>query len=160
MRDALAALLTGTAIAAAASAGGEFGPTPAHPGTAAWYARLRKPNFTPPGPVFGIVWPLLDVLLWYGGYRLLRHPPGARRNLALGLWGATCLGVGAYSWVFFGRRSIRGAVGVTGAMVVTASGLTATAATLDRRAAGAIAPLALWVTFAFLLQEEVWRRNR
>ncbi len=42
-----------SAVTAAALAGAGSGPTPANAATAAWYARLRKPAFTKPGPVFG-----------------------------------------------------------------------------------------------------------
>ena len=160
MRNSTALLLTGSAVAAAAGAGSRFGPTPAQPRTAAWYARLRKPSYTPPGQVFGIVWTALDGLLWYAGYRLVTSRPSPQRSFALGFWGATLLGVGGFSWVLFGRRRLDEALEVTAGMVASSAGLVAAAATVDRRAARAAAPLALWTSFAFLLQEEVWRRNR
>ena len=160
MRKGTAVVLTGSAVAAAAGAGSLFGPTPARPRTALWYARLRKPSFTPPGPVFGVVWTALDTLLWYTGYRLARRPATPARNFALGFWGATLLGVGGFSWVLFGRRQLGEALGVTSGMVASTAGLVAASSVVDRRAAQAAAPLALWVSFAFLLQEEVWRRNR
>ncbi len=160
MRKGTALLATGTAVAAAAGAGSRFGPTPARPRAAVWYASLRKPSYTPPGPVFGVVWTGLEGLLWYAGYRLATRPSTPQRNFALGFWGATLLGVGSFSWVLFGRRQLGEALGVTTGMVASTAGLVATAAVVDRKAARAAAPLALWVSFAFLLQEEVWRRNR
>jgi tryptophan-rich sensory protein len=160
MRKATAMLATGSAVAAAAASGAQFGPTPSRPRTALWYARLEKPGFTPPGPVFGAAWTTLDALLWYAGYRLATRPSTPLRNYALGFWGATLMGVGGFTWVLFGRRRLGQALGVTAGMVATTSGLVATSAAVDKRAAQAAAPLALWVAFAFLLQEEVWRRNR
>jgi tryptophan-rich sensory protein len=160
MHKGAAMLATGSAVATAAGAGARFGPGPNRPGTAFWYARLRKPPFTPPSPVFGVVWTTLDGLLWYAGYRLATRPASPRRNFALGFWGATLIGVGGFTWVLFGRRRLDQALGVTAGMVASTAGLVATAATVDKRAAQAAAPLALWVSFAFLLQEEVWRRNR
>jgi tryptophan-rich sensory protein len=160
MRKQMAAVVAGSAVAAAAIAGGRFGPTPAHPATAVWYARLRKPFYTPPGPVFGAAWTLLDGLLVYAGYRLLRHKPQHKRTVALGLWGLTVAGVGGFSWVLFGRKRLDEALGVTAGMVATSVGLVAAAEQVDRKAALASLPLAAWVSFAFLLQEEVWRRNR
>jgi tryptophan-rich sensory protein len=160
MRKAAAAIATGSAVATAAAIGSQFGPTPSHPRTAIWYARLKKPSFTPPGPVFGAVWTALDGLLWYSGYRLVTHRPTAARNFALGFWGATVLGLGGFTWAMFGRRQLGEALGVTTGMVGTTAGLVAASALVDRKAARAAAPLALWVSFAFLLQEEVWRRNR
>jgi len=156
----LAALTSAALVGAAALAGGRYGPTPAHPKTAAWYATLRKPSFTPPGPVFGAAWTVLDGLLWYSGYRLLsrRSKPGS--GAAAAMWGLTVLGVGGFSWVLFGRKRLDAALGVNAGMVATSLGLVGTSARVDPRAALAAAPLALWISFAFLLQEEVWRRNR
>ena len=160
MNRTAALAATGTAVAAAAGVGSNFGPTPARPRTALWYARLRKPSFTPPGPAFGIVWTALDGLLWYAGYRLVTRPASGRRTASLGCWIATLLGVGGFPFVLFGRRRLGEALGVTTGMVAATSGLVATSAFVDRRAARAAAPLELWVAFAFVLQEEVWRRNR
>ncbi len=139
--------------------GRKYSPTPDHPRTAAWYAALRKPSFTPPGPVFGIAWTALDALLGYSGYRLLIAPSSPRRMAALGAWGLNLLGIGGFSWVLFGRKRLDEALGVTAGMVVTSAAAVATAAAVDKRAAGADVPLLVWVLFATLLQEEVWRRN-
>lgn len=78
---------------------------------------------------------------------------------AIALWALNVLGVGSYSWVMFGRKRLDEATGVTGTMLATSVGAVALSARVDRKAAWAIVPLAE-VTFAFLLQEEVWRRNR
>lgn len=156
----VAGLVAGGAVIAAAVAGTRFGPTPNRPATLTWYARLRKPSFTPPGPAFGIAWSVLDGLLWYSGTRLMSRPAGARRNVAIGLWGTTILGVGGFSWVLFGRRRLDEALGVTIGMLGTSTALVTVAAPVDRKAALANVPLALWVAFASVLQEEVWRRNR
>ncbi|WP_459678106.1 TspO/MBR family protein [Acidisoma sp. 7E03] len=147
------------AVGAAAVAGGRFGPTPTRPRTAIWYARLRKPAVTPPGPVFGGAWGVLDGLLAYGGARLMMQQPGAARLAALWLWGLSVLGVGSFSWVFFGRKRLGEALGVTGGMAATSISLVAAAKAVDSKAAAAFVPLALWVAFASFLQEEVWRRN-
>jgi len=159
MRNVVAALMSGSMVATAQACGGRFGPTPAHPRTAAWYAALRKPAFTPPGPVFGIAWTGLDTLLGYSGYRLLLAPASTKRTAALSAWAATLLGVAGFSWVLFGRKQLDEALGVTIAMVATSAAAVGTASVVDRRAAIAMTPLFAWLLFAFLLQEEVWRRN-
>ena len=152
--------LTGAAAIGALLAGRGFNPGPQHPRTAAWYASLDKPDYTPPGPVFGIVWPLLDGLMWYSGYRLLRAQPGTAKRVALGAWVASVLGIPSYSWVFFGRHRTDEGLGVTTAMLASSAGLVAAAAKADRPAALAASPLVAWLLFANLLQEEVWRRNK
>ncbi len=145
---------------AAQLVGSRWAPTPGQPRTAAWYASLRKPSFTPPGPVFGIAWTGLDALLGYSGYRLLTARATPARSWALGAWAANLLGVAGFSWVLFGRKRLDEALGVTAGMVATAAGAAVTASAVDRRAAYADVPLLGWVLFAAVLQEEVWRRNR
>ncbi len=54
MEKMMAAMIASTAVAAAQIIGGLRGSMSSHPKTAAWYARLRKPSFTPPGRVFGL----------------------------------------------------------------------------------------------------------
>ncbi len=154
-----AATLAGGSVLGAQLFGGRYGPTPNRPRTAIWYAALRKPSFTPPGPVFGLAWTGLDTLLGYSGYRLLLAPPSRRRTVALLAWTATVLGVGGFPLVLFKRKRLDEALGVTLGMVATSAASIATAAAVDRRAAWADAPLFAWLLFASLLQEEVWRRN-
>ena len=155
-----AAAIAGGAVVAAQASGGRFAPTPSRPRTAAWYAALRKPSFTPPGPVFGVAWTVLDTLLGYAGYRLLTARPGPARQLALGFWGLNVAGIGGFSWVLFGKKRLGAATGVTAAMVASSVGVVAASRRVDDRAALACVPLAAWVVFALVLQEEVWRRNR
>lgn len=159
MRQTTAAALAGSAVISAQLTGRQWNPSPTHPRTAAWYLALRKPSFTPPGPVFGVAWTVLDALLGYGGYRLLMAPPSSRRTIALGAWSLNLLGIGGFSWVLFGRKRLDEALEVTVGMVATAAVTTVTAAAVDRRAAKACLPLLGWVIFAAVLQEEVWRRN-
>lgn len=159
MQKFVAGLAGFGAVIVAQLCGGRFAPTPAHPRTALWYASLRKPTFTPPGPAFGAAWTGLDALLGYSSYRLLIAPRSPRRLLALSSWAATVLGVAGFSWVLFGRRRLDEALGVTVGMVGAAAAAIGTASLVDRRAAWANAPLFGWLLFATVLQEEVWRRN-
>lgn len=159
MRTGSALVLAGAVSLGALAAGGRFNPGPQHPSTATWYAGLRKPAFTPPGPVFALAWPLLDALLWFTGYRLLRARRSPRRSTSIGLWLLTLLGIPGYSWTFFGRHRPGEALGASTSMLAGAAALAATAAEVDRTAAWATAPLVAWLVFANLLQEEVWRRN-
>ena len=74
-------------------------------------------------------------------------------------WALNLIGVGRFSWILFGRKRLGEATGVTTGMVATACGSVAASSYVDRRASVAGVPLVIWVCFAFLLQEEVWRRN-
>ncbi len=157
MRKPAAACLSVGAVAAAALAGRSQGPQ--HPRTALWYASLRKPSYTPPGPVIGTAWAVLDALLCVAGYRLLTTRPSAMRNAALAAWGLNIAGIAGYPWVFFGRKQLGASTAVAGGMLASAAAAVGTAACVDPVAAGAEAPLVAWLGFATLLSEEIWRRN-
>ena len=154
-----AAAIATTAVIAAQLCGKRYSPTPDHPRPPAGYAALRKPAFTPPGPVFGLAWTGLDALLGYSGYRLMLAKPSDARTLALGAWSLNLLGVAGFSWVLFGRKRLGEALGVTAGRVVTSAAAATTATLVDRKAGLADLPLGGWGVFASVLQEEVWRRN-
>jgi benzodiazapine receptor len=152
-----AALTAAGAVLGAAIIGGRSGPQ--QPRAGWWYARLRKPAFTPPGPVFGAAWSVLYCLIGFAGYRLLRAPPSSRRTTALSGWSGTVAGIALFPWTFFGRRDLVTSGVVTTGMLA-ASATTVVAATgVDQAAARAMSPAVAWVTFALLLNEELWRRN-
>ena len=154
-----ALLIAGSAIMLAALVGKRASPSPDHPRTAAWYAGLRKPSFTPPGPVFGGAWAVLYPLLGWTGYRLLAAAPSPKRSLAVGAWLANLAALGAHPYLLFGRRSLGSSTALLTAEVGAAAGLVAAAANVDRPVAFAQVPLLIWVAFADLLNEELWRRN-
>ncbi len=151
------ALVAAAAVLAAAVTGARNGPQ--RPSTAAWYALLRKPGYTPPGPLIGAAWTVLETLLAATGYRLLRAPTTATRNAALGAWGLTLTGLAGYPWLFFRRKRLASSTAAAGAMLASATGLAYAAREVDRPAAAMTVPLLLWLGFATVLSEELWRRN-
>ncbi|MGI4943406.1 MAG: TspO/MBR family protein [Janthinobacterium lividum] len=157
MKNTLAALASFGPVIAATVAGGRHGPQ--SPVNGIWYASLRKPSYTPPGPAFGAAWTVLDGLLATAGYRLMKAPSSPARSLALAGWGLSTAGLAGYPWVFFGRKKLDASLAVTGAMLLAAGGTVAAAREVDRPAAAMGVPLVLWLGFATLLSEEIWRRN-
>lgn len=158
MDKTASALMTGAAVITAAAVGARHGPQ--RPATAAWYALLRKPAYTPPGPLIGAAWGVLEMLLAGTGYRLLRRAPGEARNAALGAWGLTLLGLAGYPWLFFRRKRLGSSTIASGAMLASAAATAVAAREVDRPATAMTVPLLLWLGFATLLSEELWRRNR
>ena len=135
-------------------------PDPLHPRTRRWYKRLDKPSYTPPDPVFGGVWPVVESGLAVGGYRLLREPPSPTRNLAVGLWIINVGMIGGWTEIFFGRKELGASAAASGAMVASGAGYVAAAARVDRTAALTGVPYVAWLGFATLLAERIWERNR
>lgn len=134
-------------------------PDPFHPRTRRWYRLLDKPAFTPPDPVFGGVWPAIQAGLAYGGYRLLRRESGPARNGAVALLLGSLGMIGGWSELFFGRKALGASTLAAGGMLAGGAAYVATAAKVDRTAAATGIPYVLWLGFATLLAEEIWRRN-
>ena len=155
----VAALIVAGVLGASAVLGRRNAPDPSHPKTRRWYKRLDKPDFTPPDAVFGTVWPVLETGLAVGGYRLMRAPAGPRRNAAVGLWLLNTAMVGGWTELFFRKRALDTSTVAAGAMVVTGAAYVATAAKVDRPAAGLGVPFVAWLGFATVLAAAISRRN-
>ncbi len=157
MDKSTAAFVSIASVAAAALIGSSYGPQ--RPREAKWYAMLRKPSFTPPGPAIGIAWGVLETLLCVTGYRLLTGPAGPNRTGALTGWSATLACLAGFMPVFFGGKRLDAGTAVAGAMFASASATAVTASHEDTVAAVAMVPLVAWTAFALVLSEEIWRRN-
>lgn len=72
----------------------------------AWFDSLLKPSFMPPGPVFGVVWPILYALLGIALALVLAEPPSDRRRTALILFFVQLALNFAWSPVFFAGHDI------------------------------------------------------
>lgn len=160
MRQATSLATAATAVFGALLIGGQYSPAPGHPRTAAWYAALRKPDFTPPGPVYGIAWTLLGGLMVYSGARLMAAKPNRRRTRALGLWSGTVAAIAVWPAIFFGRKNLPASVAAAGGMTALATAMAAAAGKIDRKAAAAAVPVIAWLAFASILDGEIWRVNR
>lgn len=162
-RGGLSPLAAGAIVAgvllSSALVGRRNAPEPSHPRIDRWYHRLDRPGFTPPDPVFGAVWPVVETALGYGGYRLLRAPAGPARNAGVALWLANSAMIGGWTELFFRQRKLGPSAAAAGAMLAGGVAYVATAAKVDKGAALAGLPFAGWLCFATLLAEEVWRRN-
>jgi benzodiazapine receptor len=152
--------LTATTLAvSAASASGSLAGPQSDP---AWYARLRKPSYQPPGIAFPVVWTAL-----YGDIATTsavaidrlraagEHEKARRYIAALGVNLALNAG---WTWVFFRYHKL-------GAAAVGAAALTVSSADLARRAGDArvgvaLLPYPLWGAFATVLSTHIWRLNR
>ncbi len=157
MNKTAAKFLSGGAVALAALAGRSAAPE--HPREAIWYARLEKPSYTPSGKVIGGAWTGLDILLAVSGARLLAAPPGRERRVALLFWALNLAGVAGYPWVFFKRKNLAASALVVTGMLASARASVTTAGKVDGAAGLAGMPLVVWLAFAGLLSEEIWRRN-
>lgn len=137
-----------------------IGQAATRPNLEPWYSGLAKPAFNPPNWVFAPVWTSLYLLMAFAVWRVLRLPvdtPGRRTALILFF---IQLGMnGAWSWMFFGAHSpLLGMLNIIPQAIVIF--FTANAfRQLDRAAGMSLVPLLAWVTFAGVLNFDIWRLN-
>ncbi len=128
-----------------------------------WYKSLDKPVFQPPGVVFPVVWTALYTDIAVTSAVALdrlgeQDPPAAtayRRALAVNLVLNT-----KWSWIFFRFHWLGAAPVAAGALAVSSIDLVRRTFEAERRAGLALAPYAVWCSFATVLSTAIWRRNR
>ena len=119
-------------------------------GNTTWYKTLYKPPFTPPAYVFGIVWPILYVLIAFSGARIfLSH--GEHKTLCLVLWSLQLLVNFLFSWMFFGLQSpVLGFLNVIVLWILIGL-LLLKVYPLDKAAFFALIPYIIWVSLALTI---------
>ena len=124
-----------------------------------WFDQLEKPFFMPPGWLFGVVWPLLYVLLGIAAAIILAEPRSNARNKALVLF-LTQLALNfAWSPLFFAAHSVKLALMTIFVMAAVAA-MAAGQFWRIRRVAGALMlPYLLWLCFAAALNAAIDRLN-
>jgi len=130
----------------------------------AWYSRLRKPAYQPPGAAFPIVWTTLyGVIATTSAATIDRFRASERHDQARSY--AAALGVNlalnaGWTWLFFRYHKL--GASALGAAVLTASSadLARRAAKAEPRAGLALSLYPLWGAFATVLATHVWRLNR
>jgi translocator protein len=124
-----------------------------------WYQALEKPPLNPPGWVFGLVWPLLYVLLGLS-LAMLLHARGAKlRSRALALFGVQLALNFAWSPVFFALHKPTLALSLIAAMVVGCFALILVAWQVRALAGLLLYPYFGWLIFAALLNYQIVQLN-
>jgi tryptophan-rich sensory protein len=125
----------------------------------AWYQTISKPDWTPPGWVFGPVWTLLYLMMAVAAWLIWRRRAQTSVYLPLGLYIAQLLLNGLWSWFFFGRQMIGLALIDLLLLVVMVFITLVVFIRLHRWAGILLVPYLLWVCFASALNYEIFRLN-
>lgn len=126
-----------------------------------WYPTLEKPPFRPPNWVFGPVWTTLYAMMAIAMYTVSEKQSADRSvvRIAKILWGIQLVLNLLWSYLFFGRRSpLAGMIDIAALWVAIVLTMIAFLK-VSRRAALLMLPYLLWVSFAAVLNIEIWRRN-
>jgi benzodiazapine receptor len=124
-----------------------------------WYVRLNKPAFNPPSWVFGPVWSALYLMMALSAWLVWRQAGWSTPRASFILFFVQ-LGLNlAWSGLFFGMHrpglALLDIFALLAAVVATAI----TFRSFSEAAFWLMIPYALWVSFASLLNFEIWRLN-
>ena len=130
------------------------------PSTQAFYEALQKPSLNPPSWVFPIAWTILFSLIAWSGYQGWNYFTTERlRKIFAYLYAVNGLLVYLWSFTFFEKQSILGALYVIVAMVIVIELMILTAFKSNQKAAYALLPYFIWVLFAAYLNISIVALN-
>ena len=124
-----------------------------------WFDALLKPSFMPPGWAFGVVWPILYLLMGLALAMILAEPPSPRRKLALILFFIQLVLNFAWSPVFFAAHNISLAKIVIFLMAALAAAAAGQFLRLRKPAGVLMVPYLAWLIFAATLNSAIERLN-
>ena len=125
-----------------------------------WYVQLNKPNFNPPGYLFGPVWTVLYLLMGVSLYLIWKSPKGKQRTNALIIFGVQMFLNFVWSFIFFYFRQIGLALIDIIALWLMIVYMIFNFHKINKVAAYIQIPYLLWVSFATVLNASIWMLNR
>jgi benzodiazapine receptor len=126
-----------------------------------WYADLSRPSFTPPDWTFGVVWPILYVMMGISAFLIWNMGfDKTEVKVALGIFGLQLILNGLWTPIFFGLHLI-GLALVEIIMMWAAILLTIISFwKVSKPAALLLLPYIFWVSFAIVLNASLFILNR
>ena len=126
-----------------------------------WYAQLSRPSFTPPDWTFGVVWPVLYVMMGISAF-LVRNVGIDRPQVkvALGVFALQLILNGLWTPIFFGLHLIGLALVEIVLMWAAILMTILTFWRVSKPAALLLLPYMLWVSFAVVLNASLFLLNR
>jgi len=124
-----------------------------------WYRTLDKPAWNPPDALFGPVWITLYLMMGVAMALVHRAEPRHEGNRAEAVFGLQLTLNLAWSLAFFSARSPAAGVVVILALWASIVATIMEFGRVRRLAALLLLPYLAWVTFATVLNVEIWRLN-
>ena len=128
-------------------------------GFSAYYQSLMKPPLSPPGWLFPVMWGILYAVMGVSAY-LVRHSESFAKRGALIVYAVQLFVNFLWSPVFFGLKSLGGAVIVIALLVVSVAAMLWKFYPIRKSAALMNLPYLLWVLYAAYLTVGCWVLNR
>jgi translocator protein len=124
-----------------------------------WFDALQKPVFMPPGWMFGVVWPIVYLLMGLSLAMILALPPSPQRRSALILFFTQLALNFAWSPIFFAGHDISSAKWVIFFMTILAALAAGRFMRLRRPAGLLLVPYLGWLIFAATLNSSIQALN-
>ncbi len=129
-------------------------------GTRSQYQRFERPAFAPPGPVFPVVWSVLNLATATSAWRLWRARDAGPARRALAWWAAAVVVRSGYVPLEFGARRFWLATADSALLCAIMARYASLAREADPAAAALAVPEVAWTAFATVLSTAVARQNR
>ncbi len=124
------------------------------------YLELDRPAWAPPSWLFGVVWPVLYVLIGLAPWWLWRTTGGFEGlGLPLGLWAGQLVLNAIWPGVFFGAEAFWAAVAVIVPLVAVVVATILVFGRRSRLAAALLVPYLLWISYATALNIAIAAAN-
>jgi tryptophan-rich sensory protein len=132
-------------------------------GTRPQYGQFERPVFAPPGAVFPVVWPTLNLTTATSAWQVWRAGeagPGApSRRAALAWWAVAVIVRSGYVPLAFGRHRLWAATADSALLCVVMAHYASLARRVDQTAAALAVPEIVWTAFATVLSAAVAGKN-
>lgn len=125
-----------------------------------WYDQLNKPDWNPPGWLFGPVWTALYIMMAFAAWRIwkLLGFSGAKKELS---WFAVQLFLnGLWSQLFFNAQNPAFAFAEILLLLTSIIVTTVYFYKKDKPSGWLMMPYILWVSFATVLNGTIWMMNQ
>ena len=124
-----------------------------------WYLTLDKPSFNPPNWVFAPVWTALYAMMAVAGWLVWRKAGWRALFLKPGYYGLQLLLNFGWSATFFGAESVVAGLVIINLLLIAIALTTYQFLEIDKRAGYLFIPYLAWVTFATILNVQIWKLN-
>lgn len=123
------------------------------------YESLTLPGFAPAPWAFGVVWPLLYLMVGTASYLVYDSPRTSERSRALVFYAVQLFLGFLWSPLFFGLGMRRAAFWLSGAVLVVALATAGFFARIRKSAFFLMLPYVLWLAFAMVLNRVIITLN-
>lgn len=124
-----------------------------------WYTTLNRSSLTPPGYLFGLVWPVLYLMLALVGFYIWDAKKTAQLQKIKKVYIFQMALNWSWSLFFFNLRMVDIALMITGLMIASTTYLMFSLSSKERFAAVLLLPYLSWISFAFYLNAYISIHN-